>query len=58
MVVVDYDMNKPGVPHGNQPEMLISPQQVAEWMAAAGFEVTREIDLFEEKFFVVFTKRD
>lgn len=56
IVVVDYDMNKPGVPHGNQPEMLISPQQVAEWMANAGFEVTREIDLFEEKFFVIYTK--
>jgi len=56
IVVVDYDMNKAGVPHGNQPEMLISPEQVAEWMANAGFEVTREIDLFEEKFFVIYTK--
>ena len=58
IVVVDYDMNRPGVPHGNQPEMLISPEQVAEWMASAGFEVSREIDLFEEKFFVIYTKVD
>ncbi len=58
MVVVDYDMNQPGVPHGNQPEMLISPQQVAEWMANAGFVVSREVDLFEEKFFVIYTKVD
>ena len=58
MVVVDYDMNQPRVPHGNQPEMLISPEQVAGWMANAGFVVSRELDLFEEKFFVIYTKVD
>jgi cyclopropane fatty-acyl-phospholipid synthase-like methyltransferase len=57
IVVVDYDMNVDGVPHSNQPEMLISPDQVAGWMRAAGFEPTREIDMFEDKFFVVYTKR-
>jgi len=57
IVVVDYDMNVAGVPHSNQPEMLISPDQVAGWMRAAGFEPTREFDLFEDKFFVVYTKR-
>ena len=57
IVVVDYDMNVEGVPHSNQPEMLISPEQVAGWMSVAGFEVTREIDMFDDKFFVVYTKR-
>ena len=57
IVVVDYDMNVEGVPHSNQPEMLISPEQVAGWMSSAGFEVTREIDMFDDKFFVVYTKR-
>jgi 2-polyprenyl-3-methyl-5-hydroxy-6-metoxy-1,4-benzoquinol methylase len=57
IVVVDYDMNVEGVPHSNQPEMLIGPEQVAAWMRAAGFEVSREIDMFEDKFFVVYTKR-
>jgi ubiquinone/menaquinone biosynthesis C-methylase UbiE len=57
IVVVDYDMNVDGVPHSNQPEMLISPDQVAGWMRAAGFEPTREVDMFEDKFFVVYTKR-
>ena len=57
IVVVDYDMNVEGVPHSNQPEMLIGPEQVAGWMSTAGFEVTREIDMFDDKFFVVYTKR-
>jgi len=57
IVVVDYDMNVPGVPHSNQPEMLISPAQVAGWMASAGFELTREVDLFDDRFFVIYTKR-
>ena len=57
IVVVDYDMNVPGVPHSDDPTMLISPDQVAGWMAAAGFEVTRNIDMFPDKFFVIYTKR-
>ena len=58
IVVVDFNMNVQGVTHSNQPEMLISPEQVAGWMANAGFEVTQEIDLFEDKFFVIYTKVD
>jgi len=56
IVVVDYDMNVEGVPHSNEPAMLISPDQVAGWMRAAGFEPTREIDMFDDKFFVIYTK--
>jgi cyclopropane fatty-acyl-phospholipid synthase-like methyltransferase len=57
IVVVDYDMNVEGVPHSNEPQMLISPEQVAGWMRAAGFEVSREVEMFDDKFFVVYTKR-
>jgi len=57
IVVVDYDMNVPGVPHSNQPEMLISPDQVSGWMRAAGLEMTREVGMFDDKFFVIYTKR-
>lgn len=57
IVVVDYDKNVPGIPHANQPEMLIGPDDVRGWMASAGFEVTREIVMFDDKFFVIYTKR-
>ena len=58
IVVVDYDMNLDNVSHADEPEMLISPEQVAGWMAAAGFEPTREWDLFENKFVIEYTKAD
>jgi 2-polyprenyl-3-methyl-5-hydroxy-6-metoxy-1,4-benzoquinol methylase len=58
IVIVDYDMNVPGVPHSNQPEMLLGPDQVAGWMAGAGLRLTREVGMFDDKFFVVYTKGD
>ena len=58
IVIVDYDMNVPGVPHSNQPEMLIGPDQVDGWMRAAGLELTREVAMFDDKFFVIYTKQD
>ena len=58
IMVVDYDMNVEGVPHSNQPEMLIGPDQVDQWMTIAGFVRTREFDIFDDKFFVVYTKVD
>jgi predicted methyltransferase len=57
IVVVDYNADVPGVPHSDQPAMLIRPAEVARWMQAAGFDVTREVDMFDDKFFVVYTKR-
>ena len=56
--VVDYDRNVDGVPHSDQPAMLISPAEVAGWMAEAGFDVTEEWDLFDDRFVVEYTKRD
>ena len=50
--------DRPGAPHSGQPEMLITLRQVREWMSVAGFDLTQEFDLFDDKFFVVFTKRD
>jgi len=58
VVVVDYRGGRPGAPHGDQPELQITLPQLREWMRVAGFELTQEFDLFDEKFFVVFTKRE
>ncbi len=58
VVVVDYHGDRPGAPHSGQPELLITLRQVQEWMSVAGYDMTQEFDLFDEKFFVVFTKRD
>ncbi len=58
VVIVDYHGDRPGAPHSGTPELLITLRQVQEWMSVAGYDMTQEFDLFEEKFFVVFTKRD
>ena len=58
IVVVDYHGGHPNAPHGDQPELQITLREVREWMGVAGFDLTREFDLFDEKFFVEFTKRD
>jgi tRNA A58 N-methylase Trm61 len=57
IVVVDYNGDVQGIPHANQPEMVIRPAEVARWMDSAGFDLTREIDMFDDKFFVIYTKR-
>ena len=56
VVVIDLIFDRPDGPHRNQPEMHITQEQVRRWMAAAGFPVMQEIDLFDEKFFVVFSR--
>jgi ubiquinone/menaquinone biosynthesis C-methylase UbiE len=57
IVVVDYDGDVPGIPHANQPEMVIRPAEVTRWMESAGLELTREVEMFDDKFFVIYTKR-
>ncbi len=56
VVIIDLIFDRPDGPHRNQPEMQITQDKVREWMAAAGFPVMQEIDLFDEKFFVVFRR--
>jgi SAM-dependent methyltransferase len=58
IVVVDYHGGHPDAPHGDQPELQITLEEVRGWMDQAGLTMTREIDLFDDKFFVVFTKRN
>ena len=42
--------------HKDQPEMQVTLEEVKQWMAAAGFHLAEEIDLFEGKFFAVFAR--
>ncbi len=58
VVVVDYHGDHPRAPHRDRPDLRITLRQVTEWMSVAGFDMTQEFDLFDEKFFVVFTKRE
>ena len=55
IVVIDMIKGHPEAGHRNQPEMQISPDDVKQWMAAAGLRLVEEVDdLFENKFFVAY----
>lgn len=58
IVVVDYEASHPLTPHQDEPEMLITRQQVDTWMRGVGFEVAEEIEMFEEKFYTVYTRAE
>lgn len=57
IVVVDYHGEHEANPHRNEPEMLIRLDEVTGWMNGIGFELAETIDLFDEKFFVVYRRR-
>ncbi len=42
--------------HKDDPEMQIDVESVMGWMKAAGFQRSQQVDLFEDKFFVVFQR--
>ncbi len=57
IVVVDMIKGHPEAGHRNQPEMQISPDDVKQWMEAAGLRLVEHVDdLFENKFFAVYVK--
>jgi hypothetical protein len=53
IAVIDFIPGKGG--HQNQPELQVSKEQGAAWMAAAGLRPVEEITgLFEDKWFVIY----
>jgi len=54
IVVVDYLPAKS--PHATQPELQVSPEQTAAWLAALGYHPTQQVDLFTDKWYVVYSR--
>lgn len=42
--------------HRNQPELQVSPEQVGQWMKAAGFGAAEAVNLFPESWFVIYSR--
>ena len=57
IVVIDMIRDHPDAGHKDQPEMHISQDEVEAWMKDAGLTLIEEVDLFEDKFFLVFGRR-
>jgi ubiquinone/menaquinone biosynthesis C-methylase UbiE len=52
IAVVDFRPNQGG--HRNQPSLQVTEEQTAAWMAAAGLKPIESIDLFTDKWFVIY----
>lgn len=55
VAIVELDPAKGG--HKDEPALQVSKDMARQWMADAGFQPTQEFDLFEDKWFVVYTKK-
>jgi ubiquinone/menaquinone biosynthesis C-methylase UbiE len=54
IAVIDYYPERGG--HRTQPELQITKEQTADWMAAAGFKKSAEFELFPDKWFIVYSR--
>jgi ubiquinone/menaquinone biosynthesis C-methylase UbiE len=54
IAVVDFKPNQGG--HRDQPGLQTNQEDVAKWMAAAGLKPLEEINLFADKWFVIYGK--
>jgi 2-polyprenyl-3-methyl-5-hydroxy-6-metoxy-1,4-benzoquinol methylase len=58
IALIEMNRDDPKTPHRNSPEMLLSKDEVKNWMAAAGFYPAEEFDLFgNAKWFIIYTRR-
>jgi ubiquinone/menaquinone biosynthesis C-methylase UbiE len=53
-VVIDFKADQS--PHKGQPNLIVSQAQVTDWMKAVGLSKVQEIDLFPEKYFLIFSR--
>jgi ubiquinone/menaquinone biosynthesis C-methylase UbiE len=54
--IVVIEFNPGDSPHKDQPELVVSKEQTAAWMAQAGFVPGEDVTLFKDKWFVVYRR--
>jgi len=56
IAIIEMDKSDPNTAHKNQPELLVSREEILQWMADAGFKLVEEHpDLFPHtKWFLIF----
>ena len=55
VVIIDYESGQG--PHGKQPELQVTREQLRSWMTAAGFRESDDVKLFTDRYFLVYAKR-
>jgi ubiquinone/menaquinone biosynthesis C-methylase UbiE len=56
MALIEIDPNGPSTAHAEDPEILLHKAEVRKWMADAGFPSSQEIQLYPDKYFIVYTR--
>ena len=54
--VAIIDLKAEQSPHRDQPELVVSEAQVTAWMKAAGFGRVEQVDMFSDKFFLIYSR--
>ena len=58
IALIEMNRDDPKTPHRNSPEMLLSKDEVKNWMASAGFYPAEEFDVFgNPKWFIIYARR-
>jgi len=58
IALIEMNRDDPKTPHRNSPEMLLSKDEVKNWMAAAGFYPGEEYDVYgNPKWFIIYVRR-
>ena len=59
IAIIEMNKDDPDTPHRDQPELLLSRQDIDQWMSAAGFEPVQEFpDLFPgTRWFLVYGRK-
>jgi len=55
VAIIEFIPGKGG--HTNDPTLQVSKEQATAWMAAAGLQPLEDINLFDDKWFVIFGKK-
>jgi ubiquinone/menaquinone biosynthesis C-methylase UbiE len=53
-VIIDYRANQG--PHGKEPDLVVSEDTVIGWMKAAGMGKVEKVEMFPDKYYLVFTR--
>jgi len=54
VAIIDFYPGKGG--HRDQPDLQVSKDQATRWMVDAGFRVAEDVDLFPDKYFVIYAR--
>lgn len=55
VAVVDYRPDSS--PHRSQPELVVTEEQTDAWMKAAGLTKSETVNVFDDRFYVIYSKR-